>query len=69
MAGYEVGIVEVELLPYCFDEGGGMGEIIGPDISVLVLLVLHPMCSRVGASFLVDLQIDCLSVANPVVEL
>lgn len=43
VAGYEVGVVVIKLLPYCLDEGGRIGEPTGPDVSVLVLIVLHPI--------------------------
>lgn len=46
-----------------------MGELAGPDIAVLVLAVGHAMGGQVGASFLVNLEVDSLSVPHLVVEL
>ena len=69
MAGHKVRVLKIKLLPNCLYERGRMVEIEGPNITVLVLLVLHSICCLVGLSLFVDLQIDCFPIAYLVVEL
>ncbi len=69
VAGHKVTVLKIKLLPDCLYEGGRILEIEGPNITVLVLLVLHSICCLVGLSLFVDLQIDCFSKAYLVVEL
>ncbi len=69
VAGHKVRVLKIKLLPDSLDERGRMVEAEGPNITVLVLLMLHSICCLVGLSLFVDLQIDCFPIAYLVVEL
>ena len=69
VAGHKVTVLKIKLLPDSREEGGRILQAKGPNITVLVLLVLHSICCLVGLSLFVDLQIDCFPIAYLVVEL
>ena len=69
VAGNKVTVLKIKLLPDCREERGRILEAEGPNITVLVLLVLHSISCLVGLSLFVDLQIDCLPITYLVVEL
>lgn len=69
VARHKITVLKIILLSHCIVIGGRSLEIEGPNITVLVISVLHSVCCLIGWSLLTDLQVDCFSIAYLVMQL